>query len=44
MFKDNKGIIVINTTVYRIEAIRYLKSIHIIFNKKVYVNRENFKQ
>ena len=34
----------VNKTARRVEAMRYPKGIHIIFNSKVYTNRENLKQ
>ena len=39
-----KGKEVLNTVAYRAELIRFPKGIHIIYNKKVYTNRENLKQ
>ena len=44
MFRGSEGITVANKTTRRVEAARYPKGIHVIFNKKVYANGENLKQ
>jgi hypothetical protein len=44
MFRGSKGTTAANTTVCRAKAVKYPKGIYVIFNKKAYANKENFKQ
>ena len=41
MFKGQEGL---NTAARRAELVQFPKGIHVIYNKKAYVNRENLKQ